>query len=269
MVAEKEMETYMNGLMNRRIGSALVGVVMLLGTWQSPVESIAQTASKSRGPVATKPSGSVGETGAGNGSEPVLLGRLKYDQNNGNDCANVGEALVDLVSKACSLSLGGTRVIELASPELLGLPFLFMNGHGHFQFSEKERQTLRNYFENGGFLLASGCCDKREFPISMRQELSRLFEGTSFKRRARFQRMPYDHLIYRIQHPVEKVTSLNRKTDIYLEGLFFDGRLVAVLCDEGLCCSFSMGNRCNRGRGVPPEVGPPLAVNIAIYALTH
>lgn len=269
MVAQEALETFMNAFSRRLVGYGLFGILILLVCWGWSVESVAQTGGGARKSVDEKSSAASVESGAGPSSEPLLLGRLKYDQNNGNDCANVGKALVDLVSKACTLNLGGTRTVELASPDLLSFPFLFMNGHDRFQFSEKDRQTLRNYFENGGFLLASGCCDKPDFPISMRRELSRLFEGPLFRGRARFERMPYDHLIYRIQHTVEKVTSLNRKRDIYLEGLFLDGRLVAVLCDEGLCCSFSMGNRCNKDRGVPPELGPPLAVNIAIYALTH
>ena len=265
------METGMSARSSfRRLAWWLVVVVPVIFILKVvSIESAAQTGVVPRNPGEQ---GSVGRQAGptvSEGSDPLLLGRVKYDRNNGNDCPNVGNALVNLVSQACTLNLGGTRTVELSSEELVSFPFLFMNGHGHFNFSEKERETLRNYFENGGFLLASGCCDRREFPISMRRELTGLFEGQPSARRAKFERMPYDHLIYRIQHTVERVTSLNRKTDIYLEGLFFDGRLVAVLCDEGLCCSFSMGNHCNKDRGVPPEIGPRLAVNIAIYALTH
>jgi len=30
-----------------------------------------------------------------------------------------------------------------------------------------------------------------------------------------------------------------------------------------------MGNKCNDGKGVSPEDGQALALNIAVYALTH
>lgn len=44
---------------------------------------------------------------------------------------------------------------------------------------------------------------------------------------------------------------------------------MAVLGEDGLCCAFSMGNKCNDGKGVSPEDGQALALNIAVYALTH
>jgi hypothetical protein len=46
-------------------------------------------------------------------------------------------------------------------------------------------------------------------------------------------------------------------------------RLLAVLCENGLCCAFAQNNRCNVGRGVSVEDGKKLAVNIAVYAMTH
>jgi hypothetical protein len=48
-----------------------------------------------------------------------------------------------------------------------------------------------------------------------------------------------------------------------------EGSLVAVLCEDGLCCAFSANNSCNEGKGVSPADGKRLALNIAVYALTH
>ena len=47
------------------------------------------------------------------------------------------------------------------------------------------------------------------------------------------------------------------------------GNLVAVMCEDGLCCAFSANNTCNEGKGVSPDDGQKLALNIAVYALTH
>ena len=47
------------------------------------------------------------------------------------------------------------------------------------------------------------------------------------------------------------------------------GNLVAVMCEDGLCCSFSANNTCNEGKGISPDDGQKLALNIAVYALTH
>jgi len=116
---------------------------------------------------------------------------------------------------------------------------------------------------HGGFFFASGCCTNPNFPKAWRREFSRLFLNEKVKV------IPYDHLIYRSFYTIPRIKSLHENRDIQLEGLFVQGRLVAVLCEEGLCCSFSMSNRCNAGKGVPPEDGQKLALNIAVYALTH
>ena len=66
-----------------------------------------------------------------------------------------------------------------------------------------------------------------------------------------------------------RVRCLNEPRDIQLEGLFYQGNLVAVMCEDGLCCAFSANNSCNEGKGISPEDGQKLALNIAVYALTH
>ena len=44
---------------------------------------------------------------------------------------------------------------------------------------------------------------------------------------------------------------------------------MAVIGEDGLCCSFSMDNSCNRGKGVRPDDAKKLALNIAVYSVTH
>jgi len=39
--------------------------------------------------------------------------------------------------------------------------------------------------------------------------------------------------------------------------------------EEDLCCSFAMANNCNAGRGIEPNEGKKIALNIAVYSLTH
>ncbi len=81
--------------------------------------------------------------------------------------------------------------------------------------------------------------------------------------------LPYSHSIYRAFYRVDRVRSLHQNRDVYLEGLFLQDRLIAIMCEDGLCCAFSANNSCNVGRGVSPEDGKKLALNIAVYAMTH
>jgi hypothetical protein len=192
-----------------------------------------------------------------------FMGRLKYSADDGNDCGSVGQDLMKLVSRASTLKVQEERKVTLNGPELFETPFVFMNGHNSFTFAEAELESLRKYLSHGGFIFASGCCTNPEFPDAWRREFGRIFPGEKVKP------IPYDHLIYRSFHKIDRVKCLSDNHDIQLEGLFYQGNLVAVMCEDGLCCAFSADNSCNSGKGISPEDGQKLALNIAVYALTH
>ena len=192
-----------------------------------------------------------------------FVGRVSYGQNSGRDCGDIGQSMAKLVAQVSTIPVQNERLVSLRDNSIFETPFLFMNGHNNFVLSEAELANLRTYLEHGGFLFASGCCTNPEFPAAWRRELSRVFPGE------KVQTMRYDHPVYRSFYRIERVRSLHRNVDVQLEGLFLKGRLVAVMCEDGLCCAFAMENRCNVGRGVSPEDGRKLALNIAVYAMTH
>jgi hypothetical protein len=192
-----------------------------------------------------------------------FMGRIRYSNNDGNDCGGVGRQLMQLVSRASTIKVQEERKIRLTDPQLFDTPFVFMNGHNDFVLTQEELANLRKYFAHGGFMFASGCCSSPGFPKAWRRELSRVFPDSPVKP------IPYDHLIYRSFYKLDRIRCLDQPRDIQLEGVFYQGNLVAVMCEDGLCCAFSAENRCNQGRGVSPQDGQRLALNIAVYALTH
>lgn len=192
-----------------------------------------------------------------------FVGRLAFGDNSGNDCGDVGYDLVKLVSRASTIQVREEKMLQLSDDGLFETPFLFMNGHYDFELSDTEIENLRTYFLHGGFVFASGCCDNPEFPAAWRRELSRIFAGEKVRE------IPYEHLIYRSFYKLERIHSMNGDRDIHLEGLFVDGDLVAVLGEDGLCCGFAMDGTCNRGGGVAPEDAKKIALNVAVYSLTH
>ena len=192
-----------------------------------------------------------------------FMGRVRYSANDGNDCTGVGQELMQLVSRASTIKIQEERKVRLTDPELFETPFLFMNGHNDFVLTEPELANLRKFLSHGGFFFASGCCTSPGFPKAWRREFSRIFPNESVKP------IPYDHLIYRSFYKIDRIRCLHEPRDIQLEGLFYEGNLVAVMCEDGLCCAFSANNTCNSGKGVSPEDGQKLTLNIAVYALTH
>ncbi|MEW6157999.1 MAG: DUF4159 domain-containing protein [Verrucomicrobiota bacterium] len=192
-----------------------------------------------------------------------FMGRVKYSTNDGNDCRTVGQDLMKLVSRASSIKIQEERRVKLADPDLFETPFLFMNGHNNFVLNDAELENLRKYLAHGGFIFASGCCTNPQFPDAWKREFGRIFPGETVRE------LPYTHLIYRSFYKIEKVRCIHLPKDVKLVGLFYQGNLVAVMGDEGLCCAFSADNSCNDGKGVSTEDGQKLALNIAVYALTH
>ena len=192
-----------------------------------------------------------------------FMGRVKYSKNDGRDCGGVGRNMAKLVSQVSTIHIRDEKKVALTDPALFETPFLFMNGHNDFVFSEAELENLRIHLKHGGFLFTSGCCTKPKFPRAWRREMNRLFPNETVRK------LPYDHPIYQAFYRIDRVRSLHQKRDVHLEALFWEGRMVAVLCEDGLCCAFSANNRCNVGRGITPEDGKKLALNIAVYAMTH
>ena len=199
----------------------------------------------------------------GSRNATFFVGRLAFGANKGSDCGDVGKDLVRLVARASTIRVQEERQLALTDERLFETPFLFMNGHEDFVLSEPELASLRVYFERGGFAFASGCCTNPAFPAAWRREMGRLFPGEAVRA------IPYDHLIYRSFYKLDRIRSANGNRDVHLEGLFHEGDLVAVVGEDGLCCGFTMDNSCNRGNGVAPEDAKKVALNVAIYALTH
>lgn len=192
-----------------------------------------------------------------------FVGRLKYSNNDGNDCSETAAELAKLVSQASTIHVQAEKKVRTLDDELYDTPFLFMNGHNDFVLLEAELENLRRYLSHGGFVLGSGCCTNPAFPAAWRREFSRIFPGSTVRE------IPYDHLIYRAFYKMPSLTSVEKHGEIHLEGLFFKDNLVAVMCQDGLCCSFAMDASCNKGHGVPPDEAKKIALNIAVFALTH
>lgn len=79
------------------------------------------------------------------------------------------------------------EIVELSSVKLFSSPYLYLNGHGNINFTEKEAQQLRRYFESGGFLHAD---DNYGMDKSFRREMKKVLPEADFVE------LPFDHPIY-------------------------------------------------------------------------
>ena len=59
--------------------------------------------------------------------------------------------------------------------ELLQAPIVFFNGHHAPEFNAAARQNLREYVDQGGFVIADACCGDKEFDQGFRRLMKEIF----------------------------------------------------------------------------------------------
>jgi hypothetical protein len=153
------------------------------------------------------------------------------------------------------------HTVKLDSEELFGFPLVIMTGEGSFTLPQKERNNLRKYLENGGFLLASAGCSSQEWDRSFRNEISRAFWDIPL------QKIGMDHQVF---HMVYDITNLSGKSGAprELEGIGIRGHLGVLYSQDGLNdTQHSQGCCCCGGNEITNAVD--VNVNILAYVLTH
>lgn len=120
--------------------------------------------------------------------------------------------------------------VDVGSPELFTYPFVHMTGHGNVVFSNSDRENLRKYLLNGGFLHIDDNYGMDEF---IRQELEKLFPELELTE------VPSTHPIYHQKYDfpngLPKIHEHDDKGPQGL-GLFHEGRLIVYYtyeCDLG------------------------------------
>ncbi len=142
------------------------------------------------------------------GRTPVLLTKLAYgprDYEGWNNKHSDARHLIEFASRELfkkmplawqifdvrnslkAESAGGRR--QLAA-ELLPSPIVYFNGHGDTRIGDRERDILKEYVENGGFLFAEACCGKEAFRRQFEKLLDDILPGSELRP------LPDDHPIW-------------------------------------------------------------------------
>jgi hypothetical protein len=142
------------------------------------------------------------------GRTPVLLTKLAYgprDYDGWNNKHSDARHLVDFASRVLFKRQplawqifdvrGGVRADTAAdrrrlAEELLPSPIVYFNGHDFAPPDPRERDILKQYVENGGFILAEACCGRNAFQRSFEKLIDDILPGSELKR------LPDDHPIW-------------------------------------------------------------------------
>lgn len=154
--------------------------------------------------------------------------------------------------------------VRLDAKELFRYPFSVMSGEGTFQLTAAERENLRRYMENGGFLLASAGCSSKPWADSFKAECKHLFPARELVKLS--PEHPLFHTVYDIKETHYKV-GRDRFPDLF--GVEIDGRMALIFSPDGLNDSDNAGKNCCCCGGNEIKAARQINVNVVAYALTH
>jgi Domain of unknown function (DUF4159) len=198
------------------------------------------------------------------GRTPVLVSKLVHgpgdDWNNDrNDVRNLvdhasrelfrGRPMAWQVFDVSRLEVNSDQhALELAM-ELAKSPVVYFNGHASPTFRGVDKQILKNYVEQGGFIFAEACCGRNEFDNGFRALMKEIFPDHELRP------LPAEHPIWR-SHAMVPPGSFP------LEGIDYGCKTVVVYSPKDLSCSWE-GNLSKEGRG---ELAFRVGENVIAYA---
>lgn len=189
-------------------------------------------------------------------SDPTLLqcGNLIYAGNRSSVCF-ADRFLSDVADQTCLRVNRKFCPVRLETETLFDFPFCVMSGNESFALSEKERNQVRKFLTQGGFLLVSPGCSDEKWDRSFRQEVKICFPDNALKK------IPMNHPIFSIVNPIPRLTDKHGRP-VTLEGLELNGRLVMVYSKEGLNdVQHAIGCCCCGGN----EISNPARINVNVF----
>lgn len=209
------------------------------------------------------------------GKTPVLIFKLTHGQNRGllgdwnndrNDVRNLTDYCSQELFKKDGRSIPLTWQIFDASrvpagdpaslQDLLQAPILFFNGHKAPRFSDGEKLLLKEYVEQGGFIVAEACCGRKEFDEGFRELMKEVFPDWPLEP------LPAGHPIWSAAYNVPPGS-------FKLHGLSRGCKTVLVYAAEDMSCHWESNDYKGQSGGPAADrsaLAFRLGANIVAYA---
>jgi len=153
--------------------------------------------------------------------------------------------------------------VKLESTEIYQFPFAVMTGEGAFSLSQPQRQNLRTYLSNGGFIVASAGCSSGPWSSSFVSEITTIFPEVKLTT------LDLSHPVFHTIYEISRLDCKKSSGQAHLEGLEIDGKIVLIFSRDGLNDTSKAGGNCCCCGGNEISNSRQVNVNLLAYALTH
>lgn len=194
-----------------------------------------------------------------------VIGRLEYG-GGGDWYANPSSLpnLLRAIEERTGLPTAQRELrVSPLDPDLADVPVLHMTGHGNVEFGEREREALRDYLLNGGFLHAD---DNYGMDEAFRREMGRLFPDKEMVELP--PEHPVFHTFYSFPEGLPKIHEHDGEPPRAF-GIFHEGRMVVLYTYE---TDLGNGWEDPEVHGNPEELREQalrMGVNIYLYAMSE
>lgn len=157
------------------------------------------------------------------GRRPVLMAKYKHSSDSDWNLHRKGvQNLTHTVEKAWNQPLTWQTIDArgATTDDLLQTPVLFISGRDSLNLTREQKETLREYVNQGGFIFAENCCDGAGFKEQFRQLMKEIFPDSAMNL------LPSDHPVWYAEgkvdakylRPLYGVDACCRTSVVYCEG---------------------------------------------------
>jgi hypothetical protein len=188
------------------------------------------------------------------GRRPILITQLKHSLGNGwNSHRSSIKNLTRRIEQRWRRDLTWQTIDVRATTvdDLLETPVLFISGRDALNLSRDQKDNLREYINQGGFIFAEACCGGTGFDRSFRALMKEMFDNASL------QLLPPEHPVWYAEEKVDPE---------YLRPLYgIDAccRTSVIYCPKDLSCYWEM-SRDGRASSFPASVQAEIEACIRI-----
>lgn len=194
----------------------------------------------------------------------VRVARVKYGGGGDwyNNPSSIPNWLAEFERRTGVRTIKQEKILALTDENLRAYPFLYMTGHGTVKLASDERESLRAYLEDGGFLFIN---DSYGLDPSVRAMVRALFPERPFEE------LPNDHPIYHSFYDLPGLPKIHEhdKKSPQGFGVSIDDRLAIYYVYESDIGDGLADADVHHDTPEKRELAMKMAVNVLMYAITQ